>query len=443
MPIPTSACLRTILTAMLLAAAARAQSLELGQVLSFPVSPAGDVDGDGVADYVLAENGITVHSGATGAPIPFLSSPTATAAPAGDVDADGRDDIALVTAGDVVVASGLDGTPLHTWNLPSQPLVAGGADFDADGCDDVVLDYDSAADRVIEVRSGRTGAVLWSRLSNTFQWSVSLGDHDGDGCDDLAVATLDAGGQTWTAEVLLGPAFAPGGLLDADPGFLGDVNGNGTADYTRRVFTPTLTTEVRDGGSGLLLGTFPWHPVFRALGDVNGDGRADFRLQGGAFREVLSGASLTLMPGLNMSQLGIDVQALGDIDGDVRRGASGTTSIGHRPRVHVRGHCKLGDTVLFDLRGGMPNGFSLFLVGNAIDIDIGFLGAPGNRLYCDLLGLSAVLTDGDGLHTIASPIPVDPTLVGSTISVQSAAFDPAANAFGFVASNAIDVFIRD
>ncbi|MBL9076801.1 MAG: hypothetical protein JNL08_04810 [Planctomycetes bacterium] len=471
--LPTVRLSRHVLSSLLLLAALDAQGVVLGPDLLLPVGPAGDIDGDGVDDYVLDDAGsLSVHSGATGSAIPFLTSATALAlAPAGDVDADGRGDLARTTATGVEIVSGQDGSTLHGWAFPVQPTVAGGFDLDADGCDDLVFGYPNGTDHTIEVRSGRTGAVVWDRTVAVPQWGEPLVDFDGDGYADFAVATLDTATSTWSAEVLRGPTFAPTTVLDGSPAFLGDVDDDGTTDYTRHLDTVPPTTEVRAGGTGAVLTVYPWDPGFRALGDVDGDGHDDFRLQGGAFKEILSGATLALMlPSINMSALGLDAQRLGDIDGDgraetnvpgtgqiiewqdallpiasrlVHRGQSGTTSLFTRPKLHARGHCNLGSTVRWDLRGGLPNGISLLLVGAAVDIDLGFLGAPGNRLYNDLASLSAALTDANGLARVDSPIPIDPLLLGTSISVQSAAFDPAANAFGFVASNAIDVFLND
>ncbi|MBX3462002.1 MAG: VCBS repeat-containing protein [Planctomycetes bacterium] len=459
------------LVVLLLTGVAIAQSYDLTTLFPFPVVAAGDVDGDGIADYATIQGGITVYRAATGLPILHLASTKSDRlVPVGDTDGDGCDDLAFVDGSEVLVVSGRDGTVLHTWVMPAEPDAIAGTDLDGDGWDDVVLDYELGSNHVIEVRSGRTGALLWDRSSTAPQWSVLPGDHDGDGHADLAVLTLDPVEQTWTAEILRGPSLIVGAVLDGDPFFLGDVDGNGAVDHTRRIELPTTATEVRDGADDHLIGSFPWHPVFRALGDVDGDGRADFRLQGGAFREVLGGGTLTILPGINMSVLGLDVQRLGDIDGDgrsetsvpdsgqviewtdpaapavsrmLRRGAAGTTSLGTKPRLRVRGHCKLGDTVRFDMPAGLPFGFTLFLVGNAIDADLAFLGAPDNRLYVDLLGITPLLTDAAGLARLDAPIPFDPSLLASTISAQCAVFDTLANPFGFVTSNAVDIHILD
>lgn len=466
-----------VLVPLLLAATLSAQEVALGTDLLLPLGPAGDVDGDGIDDYTTTDVGTTpasiaVHSGATGLAIPFLASTTALAVvPIGDVDADGHDDLAYLAALEVTVLSGADGATLHTWVFPGTPDVGGGADLDADGCSDVVLHYSDPSGDWIEVRSGRTGLVVWDSNEPADRRADVIGDFDGDGYEDLAITTFDVGGTTWTAEVRKGPTFVLAATLDGSPAFLGDVDADGTTDYTRHVASTPPSTEVRSGPTGAVLTVYPWDPGFRALGDVNGDGHDDFRLQGGAFREILSGATLMLMlPSINMSVLGLDAQRLGDIDGDgraetnvpgtgqivewqdptlpaasrlVRRGSSGPTSLGTRPRLSTRGHCKLGATIRWDLRGGFPTGLGLFVIGAAIDIDLALLGAPDNRLYCDLQGITLLVTDGNGLATLSSPIPIDPALIGTTITGQGAALDPAANAFGFVTSNAIDVFIED
>ncbi|HEU4420141.1 MAG TPA: hypothetical protein VFT55_14495, partial [Planctomycetota bacterium] len=81
----------------------------------------------------------------------------------------------------------------------------------------------------------------------------------------------------------------------------------------------------------------------------------------------------------------------------VRRGASGATTTGSRPRLHARGHCSLGSTLRLDVRGLLPSGLSLLAFGSPVDVDLTPLGAPGNRLYTSLDGISVLPTDATGL----------------------------------------------
>ena len=203
------------------------------------------------------------------------------------------------------------------------------------------------------------------------------------------------------------------------------------------------------------------------MGDFDGDGHDDFSVLTSPVLDVVSGATLTFL-----GATGIGPRPFGDVDGDgrqdgitglsgqqvrcywsdptlpvvsrlVRRGGSGTTSVGHKPRVHTRGSCALGKNLFFDVRGQIVNGLSVLIVGAADNIDLAPLGAPGNRLYVSLDVLLLLLADGNGVSTHFLTMPVTPTLLGATCSVQAAAFDPAANAFGFVMSNAIDLFINN
>ena len=183
----------------------------------------------------------------------------------------------------------------------------------------MLLTYTVAGEHWIEVRSGRTGLVLHDRSGANELTPMAIGDRDGDGYDDLAILAADVAGTSWTAEVRLGPTFELSTTLVGNPGLLGDVDDDGATDHTRRVSTSPPSTEVVSGATGAVLMTYPWDPQFRALGDVDGDGHDDFRLRQGAFTEIMSGATLTLMlPSINLSQLGLDAQWLGDIDGDGR-----------------------------------------------------------------------------------------------------------------------------
>jgi hypothetical protein len=162
---------------------------------AFAFAPLGDVDGDGVWDVAVAapefepedSEQVYVVSSRTGAYLDTLRSPLnpsegfgSSAAPAGDVDGDGVPDL-LVAAwgripntGRVHVLSGATGAALHTLEspagggtLPFGYAVAGGMDVDGDGVPDVAVgapfeDRDADNDGSVYVFSGASGTLLWS-----------------------------------------------------------------------------------------------------------------------------------------------------------------------------------------------------------------------------------------------------------------------------------------
>ncbi len=462
--------------ALLLALATPAQSLVTGSALPYAPRFAGDVNGDGIDDYTGQTGGAAyVHNGASGSAFPlFTRTPGSGGYTAcGDVDADGRDDLVFhASSGLVLLVSGANAATLRTWTVPAVGLsftgAVRGADFDGDGCSDVVL----IANTVLEIYSGRTGALMswepYSSLGTGNPPEAVVGDWNGDGHSDLAI-TLPVIGSV---RILAGPSFTPtvlvGGLFGTNPyGVLGDVAGNGTSAIASQIVVPGQTA-LLDGIGGAVIGLLPQSTV-RHFGDADGDGHDDFMLFSGfpLLDGLTSGRTLTRLPS-TIAPLNIASPGYGDIDGDgrqdgwtntggqaaiarwvdpavpqasrvARRGRSGSTTSGLRPRLHARGHCGLGSTLRLDVRGLLPNGLSVLAFGSAVDVDLAPLGAPGNRQYASLDGVSLLPTSAVGLGQATLAIPNNPALLGASVSLQAAAVEPAANALGLVTSNALDV----
>lgn len=470
-------------SAIVLGLALPAQSIVVGPPLANVPSPVGDVDGDGTDDYATFANGVAqVHGSTLGAPLPHL---TVTASGigyvgVGDVDADGFADVAVATAGTHEVRSGASGAVLHSWASSSlgsnYQRVVLGADFDGDGRSDPVL----IANALLDVRSGAGGTVLHSESILTGfspPTEISTGDWNGDGVPDLALLTELFGqlkivyGHSFTSTTLTGG----GPFTPIAPRPLGDVDANGTADTASRTAVPGATV-ILDGSGGPVVATLP-NATLRHFGDIDGDGRDDYRLETPTFDPAIdglySGATSTRLPHSILPTIyNLGTPGLGDLDGDgridgytvqsgqarlaqwvdpalpaasriVRRGRSGLTSSGRRPSLHARGHCSLGSSLFLDARGVQPNGLTALVLGAAVDVDLTPLGAFGNRLYADLADVSVMTTAATGVAHRAFVMPVTPALLGAAVSAQAAAFDPAANALGFVTSNAVDLQTND
>ena len=472
-----------LLAAFTIATVGRAQSLVLTTGLPEYYFGAGDLDGDGVADVGYyaqpLQQTLMFRSGLNGAPLPWLSRPgmglgwAGQFAPVGDANGDGYDDFAYFVQGlqpnFVEVVSGADGASLWTWSV-TNPLVYGmpglAVDVDGDGCDEITFTHEVAGVRVAEVRSGRTGGVLLT-VSNA--WIVPVGDTNGDGYGDVAVMT---GASTYTALLRLGPSLAPGATFGDRCWPVGDTNGNGTSDLFGEYVV--ASSAIFDGNGGVL-----WWTGMAALratgcGDVDGDGCDDVLLVDppplGGPDWLQSGATDVQLPGPQPDGV---IHPLGDVDGDgrcelgdrdaqfqpallqwvdaaqplvsrmVRRGAGGTTSQGHRPRVHTRGSCRIGHTAWFDLRGGQPAGFTFLLFGDPVDVDMAPFGAPGSRAYVDHIWEALLATDGHGVAVHSLAVPNSVALLGGTLSVQAAVVDPAANALGLVGANAVDLTVAN
>jgi len=227
---------------------------------SYDVANAGDVDGDGIPDFligsILADPGgrinagsAFVYSGATGSQLLRLDGQFAgdelgnAVAGAGDVNGDGFDDLivgafladpnGISNAGSVFVYSGATGAILHRFDGAAADdflgfSVAGVGDIDHDGFDDVMYG-DSHADPnlllnagTVRIRSGATGAEIMhfdGTTSNDFfgRSIAAAGDVDGDGRMDFVVGS----DQT-----------SPNGLVQAGSAFVYSFNPILTASAT-------------------------------------------------------------------------------------------------------------------------------------------------------------------------------------------------------------------
>ncbi len=247
---------------------------QAGERLGLAVAGAGDVDGDGYSDLLVASSAaVTVYRGGAGG----LADPTrldgaeATVAGAGDVNGDGCADILIGQpaadggAGTVgLYLGGLNGlSSAADLVLPGWPTaefgaaVAGAGDVDGDGYGDILIGapgYDRTQDDqggAFLYRGqpdGPTTSPAWTKTGwqwgGLFGWAVAgAGDVNGDGFADLLAAAPRAGtDEEGRAYLFLGRA----GGLDSAPVWTGR------------------------GGQA-----WAWFGASLAAGDVNGDGYDD------------------------------------------------------------------------------------------------------------------------------------------------------------------------
>lgn len=299
------------------------------------VAVLGDVDGDGADDFAVGSPGsdlagadagtVQVVSGRTGSALYAVHGAAAgdrfghSIAAVGDVDGDlvpdwiaGAPQIAFQPGtleagfqlgtktgpGWARVCSGASGATIHVLAGPaggfaSGLAVAGGGDVDLDGIDDVIV-----AGSVARVYGGSTGALIREHTSGFRQaYSAAILENvDGNGGDDYAIGWFDHADVNDNGRVRVYRGTSGGILWQEDHGIGGAEYGFSVlraGDLDGDSITDVVVGAIEDG-SWLVSG----RGRIRALSGVDG---------APIFMDL--GAS-------NRGGLGVDLAALGDLDGD-------------------------------------------------------------------------------------------------------------------------------
>jgi FG-GAP-like repeat len=271
----------------------------------------GDFNGDGKLDLAIANHEVkylTVLSGdgqggfspAPGSPVTVLTRPHTHGVATGDFNRDGKLDLVTDSWGEnkvtVVFGDGHGG-----FGGPSLQFAVGKRPYQRVRVADVSLDGN--ADIITTNLEGDNVTILLGDGKGSFNqaagspfpcgktpFGVAIGDLNGDGKPDLAVANWAGQRDQKKGEgvtIVLGDgrggfqAMAGSPLPTGDgPGriAIGDVDGDGVPDVVVANYTSGSVTVLHGrNGTFMRTATIPVgnHPQGIALGDLNGDGKAD------------------------------------------------------------------------------------------------------------------------------------------------------------------------
>ena len=293
------------------------------------VDGAGDIDGDGLADILVG----SIRDGTQGS-----------------------------NAGAAHVYSGATGQLIQSWyGATSDDVfgfdVAGAGDVDADGFLDVVIGANQQWNGLTgyaRIYSGASGFLLFGGLGyapmSRYGEAVAGGaDVNQDGFDDVALGAPEENGKTGRVEILRGPSggsfatfFGPGGSssFGSAVAFIGDLTADGRPDLlVGAEFSgpgSSGTVDAIDVYSGALIHQWVGDDLFDqfgcsvdSAGDLDGDSIDDVIVgawaddDGGSASgsvRAFSGASGAMLYTFHANdpgdQLGISVAGVGDVDGD-------------------------------------------------------------------------------------------------------------------------------
>jgi hypothetical protein len=310
----------------------------------------GDFNSDGRPDLAVANNGsnnVSVLAGDGNGTFHTASTDGVGTSPAsvavGDFNGDGKPDLAVSNEGvsgargtvSVLLGNG-DGTfgAQQTYPVGFVPRGVAVRDFNADGCPDLAIANQS--DGTVSVLLNKCDGSGMFHGQQTYNvdhgaYSVAVGDFNGDGCPDLAVANADSS----TLSVLLNNCDGSGtfqGMVRYSAGnvpvsvAVGDFNGDGKLDLAVANNISDNVSVLLGNGNGTFQNANNYDvgrtPYSVAVGDFNRDGKPDLAVanQGDSTVSVLQGNGDGSFQG--QQTYGVDSGpfsvAVGDFNGDAR-----------------------------------------------------------------------------------------------------------------------------
>ncbi|HUE23965.1 MAG TPA: FG-GAP-like repeat-containing protein [Bryobacteraceae bacterium] len=394
----------------------------------------GDFNGDGKADFVVANSGVSVWlgngDGTFQAPINSASGASPVALATADFNGDGLLDVAAVYASGSVAI--LLGNGNGTFQAPVDYAAGSGqsgiaqADFNGDGVPDLAVANAGGVSLLLGNGDGTFQAAV-NYAAGSGPAAVAAGDFIGNGKADLAVVNaaggsvsvlLGNGDGTFQAAVSYAVAANPQAVA------LGDLNGDGRPDLVVANNAANSVSVLLGNGDGTFQAAVSYaagaNPQSVAVADVNGDGLADVvaaNSGGGNLSVLLGNGDGTLQTAMSFGAGAGPVSlALADFNGDSRADVVAAGAGGYTAEVLLGGQAATSVAL-----SASPNpagaGQSVTLTGTVTPA-APFFGLPtGTLTFLDngtaLPGGTVGLSGGSAAYTATSLAPGANPLTGS------------------------------